>query len=151
MEDLLEFLFAAIVLGVSLIAKARKGSDAKAQHQAAAVRRKEAAAKAEHPYAPEQPEELPAPPAPEELQVLVPTVHTHVQPDCETHDAPSGSLNTTSAEGKDPCHEAQLTHLRPDEEDAEEAGLTFDWSGENMVKAFVMQEILTRPAKRYAR
>jgi len=30
----------------------------------------------------------------------------------------------------------------------EESGLTLDWSGENMVKAFVMQEVLKRPCER---
>lgn len=81
-------------------------------------------------------------------QQITPTVHPHVQPDCDTHDKP-GSLGVTSLEGKDPCHEAQLTHPRTaDDAEQEASGLTFDWSGENMVKAFVMQEVLTRPAKR---
>jgi len=82
-------------------------------------------------------------------QVMTPTVHTHVQPDCDTHDAP-GSLGYTSTEGKDPCHEEQLTHLRTPEETAvpEQDGLTFNWSGSDLVKAVVMQEVLTRPANR---
>ena len=85
-------------------------------------------------------------------QLIEPTVHAHVQPDCEAHDTP-GSLGVASSEGKDPCHEQQLTHARfVQEQEAEnEGGLTFDWSGESMVKAFVMQEILTRPCQRQAR
>lgn len=81
-------------------------------------------------------------------QVITPTVHPHVQPDCNTHDI-AGSLGVTSMEGKDPCHEEQLTHPRTTEEfSSEQSGLTFDWTGDSMVKAIVMQEVLTRPANR---
>lgn len=84
-------------------------------------------------------------------QVMVPTVHTHVEPECDTHDMP-GSLGVTSSEGKDPCHEEQLTHVRTFEEPAPtEGGLTFQWSGANMVQAVIMQEVLTRPCQRRAR
>ncbi len=85
-------------------------------------------------------------------QVIAPTVHTHVQPNCETHDAP-GSLGFVSSEGKDPCHEEQLQSMRnmPMQTAEPQSGLTFDWSGENMVKAFVMQEVLTRPCQRQGR
>lgn len=85
-------------------------------------------------------------------QVMAPMVHPHVQPDCDTHDAP-GSLGVTSLEGKDPCHEDQLTYAHRSEEDvaSEQGGLTFDWTGSNMVKAVVMQEVLTRPAQRRAK
>lgn len=83
---------------------------------------------------------------------IAPTVHPHMQPDCSDHDQP-GSLGVTSLEGKDPCHEEQLSPLRTATTAvaAEKSGLTFDWSGENMVKAFVMQEVLTRPVQRRAR
>ena len=81
-----------------------------------------------------------------------PTVHPHLQPDCETHDAP-GSLGAGSLEGKDPCHEEQLTHTRSVQPEQAEApsGLKLEWSGEAMVRAFVMQEVLTRPCQRRAR
>lgn len=154
MEDMLELFFAVLVLGVSLLAKImkkQKNAQAKAMYEASSPEKKPASAKAEHPYTPAQPTILP-PVAVSDVpgQVIAPTVHTHVQPDCETHDAPSGSLGVATSEGKDPCHEPQLTHVRSSQEPAEqeEGGLTFDWSGENMVKAFVMQEILTRPASR---
>ena len=76
------------------------------------------------------------------------TVHTHYAPDCATHDAP-GSLGVTSLEGKDPCHENQLPDALPQlRETAEQPGLTLDWSGDAMVRAFVMQEVLTRPCDR---
>lgn len=79
---------------------------------------------------------------------LAPTVHPHIQPDCDAHDVP-GSLGVTSMEGKDPCHEDELTLERTVATPAKpEGGLQLEWSGENMVKAFIMQEVLTRPAQR---
>jgi len=85
-------------------------------------------------------------------QPLQPLVHPHLQPDCDEHDKP-GSLGVTSTEGKDPCHEEQLTIDRTPlfTSDAEHSGLSLDWSGNAMVKAFVMQEVLTRPCQRRAR
>lgn len=88
---------------------------------------------------------------PVEHSVAQPTVHTHFDPDCDTHDAPtSGSLGVRSSEGKDPCHDAQLpqSRVRLPEPAAEQPGLTLDWSGDAMVRAFVMQEVLTRPSDR---
>ena len=154
MEDMLEALFVFLVIIASLASKAIKASKknqaAIEQHQAAS-RAAQAPAKAEpHPYAPVAvkpmmpamtPADLPGP-------VVLPTVHAHVQPDCETHDTP-GSLGVTSLEGKDPCHEEELTLERTIAEPVPaQGGLNLEWTGENMVKAFVMQEILTRPAAR---
>ena len=157
MEDMLELFFAVLVLGISLFAKIKKkqkNDQAKAMYEASFPEKKPASAKAEHPYTPAQPTILPPVTASDiPGQVIAPTVHTHVQPDCDTHDAPNGSLGVTTSEGKDPCHEPQLTHARSvlEHDTAVEGGLTFDWSGQNMVKAFVMQEILTRPCQRQAR
>ncbi len=93
----------------------------------------------------------PAKPMTPPAKVMQPTVHTHLAPNCDTHDVP-GSLGVVSSEGKDPCHEPQLTHIRTAEAEVpQEGGLTFDWSGDSMVKAIVMQEVLTRPAQRRAR
>lgn len=85
-------------------------------------------------------------------EVAQPQVHTHLAAACKEHDAP-GSLGKGSMEGKDPCHEEQLPPMkapRPEIqlETEETSGLQLDWSGENMVRAFVMQEILTRPCDR---
>jgi hypothetical protein len=78
------------------------------------------------------------------------SVHAHLDPDCETHDI-AGSLGVTSSEGKDPCHEEQLTARLDAAEPTQEApGLQLDWNGESLVKAFIMQEVLTRPAQRRA-
>lgn len=156
MEDLFSVIIVIIGIVGSIASSARKAKARKAAdeaHWSAPVQQAPAAKKEPHPYAPlaVQPmtpamtfADAPGP-------VIAPMVHTHLQPDCETHDT-AGSLNFASTEGKDPCHEDQLTLERTFDEPAPtEGGLTFDWSGENMVKAFVMQEVLTRPAQRHAR
>ena len=141
MEDffpLLIVIIGAISSIVSAVKKNQQSADAQRRH-AASFRQLE-----------QQPIASPAP-AEAAAQVIAPMVHPHLVPDCATHDQP-GSLGVASLEGKDPCHAQQLTHPRTEEAPAqEEAGLTFDWSGENLVKAFVMQEVLTRPCHRQAR
>lgn len=88
------------------------------------------------------------------MTVAQPLVHTHLAPDCDEHDR-SGSLGVTTQEGKDACHEDQLAPVNAPRPTIsfpkEEPGLQLDWSGENMVKAFVMQEVLTRPCDRRRR
>jgi len=84
------------------------------------------------------------------LHAAAPMVHEHLEPACETHDV-GGSLPYENVEGVDPCHEEQLSGMRkrPEAPSASaQGGLTLDWSGRGMVNAFVMQEILTRPADR---
>ncbi len=149
MENLFPALFLIIAAVASALSSAKKNREkaaAKERHQAAAspwAQAEPMAAQAK----PAAPMSFPGVPGP----AITPTVHAHLQPDCDAHDAP-GSLGVTSTEGKDPCHEDQLTLERTyDEPVKAEGGLTFDWSGENMVKAFVMQEILTRPCQRHAR
>ncbi|MGN0794305.1 MAG: hypothetical protein ACI4MG_07545 [Aristaeellaceae bacterium] len=101
------------------------------------------------PAAPVAPVAPAAPVAP--IAPAQPLVHEHLEPDCDTHDQ-AGSLGVTSMEGKDPCHEEQLTHSRPvDTAEAVQPGLTLEWTGDAMVKAFVMQEVLTRPCDRKPR
>lgn len=157
MEDAFSFIIVIIGVVASIASAIKKNRNSKAAakpHWPSAADQPQPAEKKEpHPYTPAQPTVLPPMEAAVPQQVIAPTVHTHVQPDCDTHDAPNGSLGVTTSEGKDPCHEDQLTHARSVlEHDTEvESGLTFDWSGQNMVKAFVMQEILTRPCHRQAR
>ncbi|MBQ7850477.1 MAG: hypothetical protein IJ343_12185 [Clostridia bacterium] len=96
------------------------------------------------------------PPRPEGSDKPVrPTVHTHLELNCDTHDAPdTGSLGAVRTEGTDPCHDDLLPHRTAAPMAAEtqtSPSLTLDWSGDAMVKAFVMQEILTRPAQRRTR
>lgn len=91
------------------------------------------------------PKAAPVKPAP-----LQPSIHAHAAKlDCKTHDVP-GSLGVTSMEGRDLCHQEQMDDLErlSFAPASEQPGLKLDWSGENMVKAFVMQEVLKRPCDR---
>ena len=155
MEDLAGIIPVIIIAVISIISKANaKNKKAQEQQrpQPGYTAPKPATA---NPYTPPQARPTP-PPAPAARPaaappVAQPTVHTHLDPDCEVHDAPtSGSLNVRSTEGKDPCHEDQLPPQRPAVQApaAEKPSLTLDWSGDAMVRAFVMQEVLTRPCDR---
>lgn len=60
-----------------------------------------------------------------------------------------GSLNAVTGEGYDPCHEEQLTPLTLAETavpavEAVEPGLQLSWTGSEIVRGFVMSEILNR-------
>ena len=152
MEDLFGAVVVIIGIIASIISSAKKEKEKKAaeeKRKAAAASRIEAAQKKQ---AAAKPATVLPPPviANAPAQPLAPTVHPHIEPDCETHDQP-GSLGVTSLEGKDPCHEDELTMERSLPEAPAQAGsLTFDWTGDSMVKAVVMQEVLTRPAQRAA-
>lgn len=157
MEELLSLAVVIVVFianAISISNKQNKKAAAEETRKAAAAARIKAAQQklaAENAAAKPSDEGMSAP---EPMQVIMPTVHTHVEPDCEEHDAPTtGSLNFVSTEGKDPCHEDELTLVHePIEAPAPApASLTFDWSGENLVKAFVMQEVLQRPSMRNRR
>ena len=157
MDELFPALLVIVIGIISTISKAAKKQQSRAAveaHRAAAQARTGTAelAPAPHAVVPSRsfgdvPGQVAAPvikPSP----ALAPTVHPHIQPDCDTHDVP-GSLGVTSMEGKDPCHEDELTLERTVAAPAKpEGGLQLEWSGENMVKAFIMQEVLTRPAQR---
>lgn len=82
---------------------------------------------------------------------LAPTVHTHLEPDCEVHDAP-GSLGYVSTEGVDSCHEEQFKprrELMPQR--TEQPGIQLKLDSDSLVQAFIMQEVLTRPCDRRPR
>ena len=157
MDELFPALLVIVIGIISTISKAAKKQQSRAAveaHRAAAQARTGTAEPAPVPHAVvpaisfgDVPGQVAAPvikPSP----ALAPTVHPHIQPDCDTHDVP-GSLGVTSMEGKDPCHEDELTLERTIATPAKpEGGLQLEWSGENMVKAFIMQEVLTRPAQR---
>lgn len=150
MEDSLFPLIVLIIGAVSSIvsaaSKGKKNEAAKKAFQQRAAARTAAPAKPAS-MATMLPERNVAQPR---VSVSAPTVHTHLTPDCETHDAP-GSLGVGSSEGKDPCHEEQLTAQRSMHDESEAApALTLDWTGDSLVKSFIMQEVLTRPAQRRA-
>ena len=153
MNDLVPFIFILLIFFGSI----------------ASSKKKQARKAANHPYQPAPPQPAksqparapqqagsPAQPAMDtvEHREIAPTVHAHVEPDCDIHDAP-GSLGVTSGEGQDPCHAEQMTHVRAPAAAVSPApeggGLQFDWSGDSMVKAVVMQEVLTRPCQRRRR
>ena len=142
MEDLFPLLIVIFAVIGSIASSAKKERERRAAQE---HRRAASSVKSQ----PAQPPVLPTVQAAEvPAQNFAPTVHPHLEPDCETHDAP-GSLGVTSMEGKDPCHEEQLTNSRTNSESSSaHSGMTFDWSGESMVKAFVMQEVLNRPVAR---
>ncbi|MBQ2952988.1 MAG: hypothetical protein IJE07_05470 [Clostridia bacterium] len=149
MEELAGLIPVFIIAIISIISKANAKNKKAQQHtnqSFIAARPPQAQPAAKPAITPPAP--VTAPPVPR--TAAQPTVHTHYQPDCETHDAPGGSLNAQSTEGKDPCHEQQLPPRRTavQEAPAERPGLTLDWSADAMVRAFVMQEVLTRPCQR---
>lgn len=141
MEDILGFIVVLIgAIGAIIGSASKKKQQAQRQYPPIVS-------------APAQPQAAPAVVTPHDvpMQVAQPTVHTHLAPDCDVHDA-SGSLAFRSTEGKDPCHEEQLRQSHePLYEPSTQPGLTLDWTGDSMVKAFVMQEVLTRPSQRRAR
>ena len=61
-----------------------------------------------------------------------------------------GSMNAVTGEGYDPCHDEQLSSLSAAERETASApgeevpGLQLGWSGSDVVRGFVMSEILTR-------
>ena len=60
-----------------------------------------------------------------------------------------GSMNAVTGEGYDPCHNEQLAPLTAAETvlpaaEAEVPGLQLSWTGSDVVRGFVMSEILTR-------
>ena len=89
-------------------------------------------------------------------EAIAPRVHVHTAPACPVDDD-AGSLRYHSTEGVDPCHEEQLPSMhapRPEPVTppvTEKPGLALEWTGESMVKAFIMQEVLTRPCERRGR
>lgn len=63
-----------------------------------------------------------------------------------------GSLGTDTHEGIHPCDEHEDELLQGDRPliamPVEKPGIQLEWTGDNMVKAFIMQEVLTRPGQR---
>ena len=60
-----------------------------------------------------------------------------------------GSLGGESPEGVDPCHDEQMVSMTaareaPRQDTGETKGLTLSWTGEDIVRGFVMGEILNR-------
>ena len=85
---------------------------------------------------------------------IEPRVHTHLAMDCDLDD-PSGSMEFTSTEGIDPCHDDDLPSrnvprpILPDMQ--EQPGLALEWNSDALVRSVIMQEVLTRPCQRKRR
>lgn len=56
----------------------------------------------------------------------------------------NGSLAANTGEGIDPCHEDQADFMTLLETEGDAPTLAFNWTGPELQKAFVMQEILRR-------
>ena len=145
----------AVVSAISKNAKKKKAQEQSRQIRTA-VPKMEAVPKDTQKPAPAAeesmlPPEMPA--APVVRQEIAPRVETRVRvsPHMEDYE---GSLHAESTEGIDPCHEEQLSE-RPAPQlvpmPVEAPGIRLDWTGENMVKAFIMQEVLQRPCDRRKR
>ena len=80
-----------------------------------------------------------------------PRVHPHLSMDCD-FDGPSGSMDFTSTEGADPCHDDDLPSRSSPRPSIpvmqEQPGLTLEWTGDALVRSVIMQEVLTRPSQR---
>ena len=84
-------------------------------------------------------------------QVAQPRIQARVQV-TEKPKVMLGSMGVDSHEGIHPCDEHEDDLLQSEKPlmpiPVEKPGIQLDWTGENMVKAFIMQEVLTRPAQR---
>ena len=113
------------------------------QRQQAAGAAKPQAAKASQPKQQKQPA-----PAPEPFvrdTVLRPSI-TVTEHDDSVY---QGSMNAETGEGYDPCHDEQLAPLSAAETaipavETAEPGLRLSWNGSEVVRGFVMSEILKR-------
>ena len=85
------------------------------------------------------------PPEPARPTVLQPSI-TFTEHDDSVY---QGSMNAITGEGYDPCHDEQLAPLTFAETaapaaEAEAPGLELGWTGSEIVRGFVMSEILKR-------
>lgn len=152
-------LFAILVVVVSLIGLAAKSNKKKkASGQPVRTKAQPAAVSAA------SPDPAAAPPPMQGEVPHTPAPHVHeLQPQVavtpHTPDIFSGSMNASTGEGFDPCHEEELTPQRepcmvaprPAPPQSAPAPLSLSWTGDEMVKAVVMQEILRRPCERQRR
>ena len=124
-----------------------KLSKAKQQQQQAAKKAKPAQAAKPAAKAPQQKPENSTYVVPEPARptVLQPTI-TFTEHDDSVY---QGSMNAITGEGYDPCHDEQLAPLTAAESaapasDAAAPGLQLSWTGNEIVRGFVMSEILPR-------
>ena len=84
-------------------------------------------------------------------QVAQPRIQARVQV-TEKPRVMVGSMGVDSHEGIHPCDDHKDELLQSERPlvamPVEKPGIQLDWTGENLVKAFIMQEVLTRPCQR---
>lgn len=159
MDDLLELLIVVIVAVVGISKKRKK----KQKTNAAKPIKWESIEKTLNEVF-----EVPAPGKPVQPDPMGEKTHEGIHP-CDEHDTTPlvqqpvdyqpvpavGSLGEDTHEGAHLCdvhNAAPLTDPAPVAPampmPEEQPGLQLDWTGDNMVKAFIMQEVLTRPCQR---
>ena len=111
--------------------------------KAASVQKKTSGRPAAPAPAPEAPS-APQPAAEPLVREMQPTVRIHNHDDSIYR----GSMNAVTGEGYDPCHEEQLSSLTLSEtiehEPVTTPGLQLNWTGSEIVRGFVISEILKR-------
>ncbi len=84
-------------------------------------------------------------------QVAQPRIQTRVQV-TEKPQVVLGSMGVDTHEGIHPCDEHEDEMLQGSKPlipmAVEKPGIQLDWNGDSLVKAFIMQEVLTRPGQR---
>lgn len=137
MQSFLPLLFLCLIyLFFAVLGKAAKRSIS-GQKSAARARTPAPDSAAETAAAPE----ASADPRPREMQ---PTVRVTEHDDSVYQ----GSLNAVTGEGYDPCHDSQLASLTRAETvehvPSVSPGLQLNWTGDEIVRGFVISEILKR-------
>ena len=138
---LIVWLLISLPLKLSKQVKEQAAKNARATN--AAPQKQQKAPKAEVPK--------PAPaPVSEEGSFFRPTVMQPTISVTEHDDSVyTGSMNAETGEGYDPCHDEQLAPLSAAESavpaaEAAQPGLQLSWTGSDVVRGFVMSEILPR-------
>ena len=87
----------------------------------------------------------------EPAKVAQPRIQTRVQV-TEKPQVVLGSMGVDTHEGIHPCDEHEDEMLQGSKPlipmAVEKPGIQLDWNGDSLVKAFIMQEVLTRPGQR---
>ena len=144
---IIALLFVWLVIGLPLSflnKEAKRRQAARNTDSAAAQKQKAKAPKQKQPAAPAsaEPDREGAAYRP---AVMRPTI-TVTEHDDSVY---QGSMNVESGEGYDPCHDEQLSSLTAAEAvspaaETTQPGLQLGWSGSDIVRGFVMSEILKR-------
>ena len=137
---ILVILWLVIGLPLSKLNKAAKQQQAARNAKPGTARQKQQAPAAET----QQTAAAPAAPSPPvRPTVMTPTINVTEHDDSVY----TGSLNAVTGEGYDPCHEEQLSAITYEpavSAEPAEPGLQLSWTGSEIVRGFVMSEVLNR-------